>query len=575
MTPRTSPISAASTFFYGSPDRRRRGTGRRKSKHPSPQPERRPQRAQAWKAFAVRGTSYASSVEVGIPNKEPPSYRGLVRRKPILLALIFSAFFVLKLTGASSAPPTVVAPVLSASVSGTEVSLTWTDAGGENSYYVMRLPPAAVTWTQVAQLRANSLQYKDWGLSTSMTYHYVVVATRGWKQISSNAVQITTGVTPSLAAPSPSPSPSLSLAGSPSSNPSPSPSPSSYPSLSPSPSPRPSPSPSPSPAPGCNGIQVAAGADLRAVMDAVTTPATFCLAAGTYELGANSLHFDGGDVIVGQPVTFGPTGEVIAPTKIHGTATTGVIQALTGQNTLTLDGLDICCSPSLTGDNTTGRGINGNAGKLVNATVLNSRIHGNGSEGIGGVGQGLIVDHSEIDHNGSGNGGIDAGIKTVHYAEIRNSYIHDNDPQGMWWDCDAPGGIVENSTVEANARAGVEVEISSGDANSRRPLPPWGSYGFTIRNNYVEGNNTSNTAPYAGIYVTSSMNVNVDGNTVINNTGQNIRVQNDSRAGQGHNGCSSGFFSANDVAQNNQYGPLDITDCTLAGVTCSNSTKIL
>jgi hypothetical protein len=67
----------------------------------------------------------------------------------------------------------------------------------------------------------------------------------------------------------------------------------------------------------------------------------------------------------------------------------------------------------------------------------------------------------------------------------------------------------------------------------------------------------------------------VDGNTVINNTGQNIRVQNDSRAGQGHNGCSSGFFSANDVAQNNQYGPLDITDCTLAGVTCSNSTKIL
>jgi hypothetical protein len=53
MTPRTSPIPAASTFFYGSPDRRRRSAGRRQSKRPSPQPERRPQRAQAWKASAV------------------------------------------------------------------------------------------------------------------------------------------------------------------------------------------------------------------------------------------------------------------------------------------------------------------------------------------------------------------------------------------------------------------------------------------------------------------------------------------------------------------------------------------
>jgi parallel beta-helix repeat protein len=321
---------------------------------------------------------------------------------------------------------------------------------------------------------------------------------------------------------------------------------------------------------------VAAAADLRAVMAAVTTPATFCLAAGTYELGANSLHFDSGDVIVGQPVTFGPNGEVTAPTAIHGTATTGVIEAQTGDADLTLDSLDICCATLNPNDSQSGVGVNAGNSKLVNLTVRNSRIHGNASRGIGnGPGPGLNVDHSEFDHNGSGNGGTDAGIKTVNYAVITNSYIHDNNPQGMWWDCDAPGGIVENSTVEANARAGVMVEISSGNATSPHPLPPWGSYGFTIRNNHVEGNNTSNTAPYAGIYVTSSMNVNVDGNTVINNTGQNIRVQNDSRAGQGHDGCSSGFFSANDVAQNNQYGPLDITDCTLAGVTCTNSTKIL
>jgi hypothetical protein len=80
MTPRTSPIPSASTFFYDPPDRRQRSPGRRQSQHPSPQPERGPQPAQARKAPAVRGTSYASSVEVGIPSREPPSYRGHVTR---------------------------------------------------------------------------------------------------------------------------------------------------------------------------------------------------------------------------------------------------------------------------------------------------------------------------------------------------------------------------------------------------------------------------------------------------------------------------------------------------------------
>jgi hypothetical protein len=145
----------------------------------------------------------------------------------------------------------------------------------------------------------------------------------------------------------------------------------------------------------------------------------------------------------------------------------------------------------------------------------------------------------------------------------------------MWWDCDAPGGIIANSRIEGNAASGVFIEISSGDSRSPRPLPPWGSYGFTVRSNQVEGNNYTNTGGHAGILVESSMNANVDGNTTINNMRFEIHVLNDSRAGQGHNGCSSGFFSANDVVQNNQYGPLDIADCTLAGVTCTNKTKIL
>ncbi len=80
MTARTPPIPAASTFFYGPPDRRRRRAGRRQAPHPSPQPERRPQPKQVRTPSAVRETPYASSVKVGIPTKEPASYRGHVTR---------------------------------------------------------------------------------------------------------------------------------------------------------------------------------------------------------------------------------------------------------------------------------------------------------------------------------------------------------------------------------------------------------------------------------------------------------------------------------------------------------------
>src|SRR5881396_539570 len=80
MNPRVSEPLAASPFSYGPPDRRRREAGRPQSHLPSPLPERQPQPTQASAASAVRGTSYESSVEVGIPSREPASYRGHLAR---------------------------------------------------------------------------------------------------------------------------------------------------------------------------------------------------------------------------------------------------------------------------------------------------------------------------------------------------------------------------------------------------------------------------------------------------------------------------------------------------------------
>ena len=80
MNARVSEPLTASPFFYGPPDRRRGKAGRSQSHLPSPLPERQPQPAQAWAGSVVRGTSYATSVEVGIPSEEPASYRGHLAR---------------------------------------------------------------------------------------------------------------------------------------------------------------------------------------------------------------------------------------------------------------------------------------------------------------------------------------------------------------------------------------------------------------------------------------------------------------------------------------------------------------
>jgi hypothetical protein len=119
------------------------------------------------------------------------------------------------------------------------------------------------------------------------------------------------------------------------------------------------------------------------------------------------------------------------------------------------------------------------------------------------------------------------------------------------------------------------VEISSGDSGSPRPLPLGASYGFSIRNNRIVGNNTSNTSGHAGILIESSTNVTVDGNRVIRNQWQEIRAVDGGRAGQGHNGCSSGFFLDSVAITNNDYGPLDIGGCDASGVSCSGNRKIL
>jgi hypothetical protein len=540
MTARPSDPFSPLAFFYGPPNRRRRGAGRRQSQHPSPQSERPPQRLQAWKPSAVRGTSYAGSVEVGIPSREASSYLRLMRRKPILLFLIFSAFFALNLPGASSAPPKLVAPVLSASVTGTEVSLMWTDAGRETSYYVVRLPPGGVTWTTVAELRANTLQYTDSGLSPSTTYQYIVVATRGWKQLNSNPVQVTTGVTPSLPPPSPSPSPSFSPSPSPS--PMPSPSPSFSPSPSPSPNPlsspspslsassSPSPSPSPSPAPtSCSGVTVVPTSDIQALLNLYPSGTTFCFQTGTYVLKSKVVP-KSYDSLIGMP------GAVLTGLDTYAAGIKGY-GGSAGNHDVTVRGFIVehflndwsdigFRAPISAGDNwiIENNVIRGNslAGVSINpgSIVRGNKINYNGRLGIvGGPVSGLLIEGNEIAFNNTGSyavsveaGGtkIFGGTAGSSNVVFRGNWVHDNTGMGLWIDTNVRNVTFESNTIENNSSGGIFYETS---------------FDAVIRNNVVR----NNAAEFAGkscywgaqIHLNDSQNVEIYGNTVESSDGSN------------------------------------------------------
>jgi hypothetical protein len=323
---------------------------------------------------------------------------------------------------------------------------------------------------------------------------------------------------------------------------------------------------------GCVSVPITA--DLHAAVENGVGE-EYCLAAGTYELGDVGLKPDDGDRIRGAPgVTFGPNGEVYPKTFIHGTDDDGIIQPIGSGG---LKWVDECCSPDTTPGADKGRGVNGTA-RIPQANhydVIESRIHGNGQCGICGMREGLRVLHSEIDHNGSGTAGYDAGVKTIYYAAFVGNYIHDNQGNGIWWDCDATGGDALYNVVTGNLLDGIFVEISSGGASAWHPtLPLWGVYGFRVRGNTATGNNTDDSTVKAGIAAMSSMNVDIASNTTTDNHVQDVLVNNDRRSGNGHNGCSAGFEAAGVSVHGTQYGPLQIVGCDLAGVACWGNTKI-
>ena len=145
--------------------------------------------------------------------------------------------------------------------------------------------------------------------------------------------------------------------------------------------------------------------------------------------------------------------------------------------------------------------------------LLRNVIHNNGRYGIHGSGSDVLVEDNEIHTNSTiigqtGDSGAMKFVKTNNMI-VRNNYFHDNIGNGIWLDIDNKDALIEGNTSNNNMRQGIFYEISCG---------------AIIRNNHVEGNGWGNTrnfpdimAENTGIAVANSPNVEIYGNTVINN----------------------------------------------------------
>ena len=141
--------------------------------------------------------------------------------------------------------------------------------------------------------------------------------------------------------------------------------------------------------------------------------------------------------------------------------------------------------------------------------VLNNKILHNGQMGLGGSGEGVVIDGNEIAYNnyaGYNYGWEAGGSKFTHTTNliVRNNYAHDNIGPGLWTDIENTNALYEHNRTNGNKEAGILHEIS---------------YHAVIRDNTIENDGFSasgKTAPWygGGIVITASQDVEIYGNTV-------------------------------------------------------------
>lgn len=312
----------------------------------------------------------------------------------------------------------------------------------------------------------------------------------------------------------------------------------------------------PPPPPSCQGVQVAAGANLTTVAGANPPGTTFCLAAGTYTLSA-SVVGQQGDLFLGagRDKTF-----------IKGNGTLQHLMTSAGGDDFEVRSLDIS---GAVGDFS----CNPNCGRAFRVTgiitIRDVRCHHNDNQCAGSGGGGVRMFNSECDNNGWGEAFnvnssdrsgacIKKASTNMEIVEVRDSYIHHNGWAGVWCDFCSPDSrfLVVNNVIEDNASKGVSYEVSGGYSANDFGLVQ----GNTIKRNGLLDERTISS----GITCNSCADLTIENNIFGGNMGNRAVGLINARRGPWGD-------LANIIIRNNTLNG-DTLPCSMVGVTCSNNT---
>jgi hypothetical protein len=153
-----------------------------------------------------------------------------------------------------------------------------------------------------------------------------------------------------------------------------------------------------------------------------------------------------------------------------------------------------------------GRGISG-WGR--DTQILNVRVSNHPNSGLGGLGDGAVVDRLYCHNVGSlrftlvdGGPSDSACVKSVNDLTVKNSRIENFYWNGLWADESSEHVVFENNTVRDGGRTGIQVELANGHS--------------LVKNNRVSDTGLEDRVPNipSSVQIISSEHVDVESNTV-------------------------------------------------------------
>jgi hypothetical protein len=230
--------------------------------------------------------------------------------------------------------------------------------------------------------------------------------------------------------------------------------------------------------------------------DSATTETRFQLAGGCTYTVDTVVALKNGDEIAGPPATFKEPHPLPAfdpePT-VTIVGSTGLRNVIRARGTVHLEWVKIVGGTgeyAADGSPVAGTGSGLAMGLASNTSSLYA-VHITGSDGAGITNAHGTFDRIELDDTTQDPnflGFIGSGLKAINEVEVKNSYIHDNQGNGLWCDvfchdsADHLNGFwIHDNLVVNNGRAGIRFEEVGEVADAGEAL---------IENNEVHGNST-------------------------------------------------------------------------------------